>query len=163
VDAASDPQAAYRAYGPALVRKAERILRSREDATDVVHALFVDLIPKWNRDVDLPYLYRAITNRCLNVVRDRGTRARLLERESASAAPIGRVRLEDQVVGVGLIAALAERLDEGHLQVLVCRFVDDMTQEEIALHLKLSRKTIGKRLDRIRDEVISLRGQETAS
>lgn len=163
MDAASDPQSAYRAYGPALVRKAERILRSREDATDVVHALFVDLIPKWNRDVDLPYLYRAITNRCLNVVRDRGTRARLLEREQAVAAPVGRVRLEDQVVGVGLIAALAERLDEGHLQVLVCRFVDDMTQEEIAEHLKLSRKTIGKRLDRIRDEVIDLRGQEEAS
>lgn len=163
VDAASDPQSAYRAYGPALVRKAERILRSREDATDVVHALFVDLIPKWNRDVDLPYLYRAITNRCLNVVRDRGTRARLLEREQAVAAPVGRVRLEDHVVGVGLIAALAERLDEGHLQVLVCRFVDDMTQEEIAEHLELSRKTIGKRLDRIRDEVIALRGQEAAS
>ena len=77
----SDPQAAYRAYGPALVRKAERILRSREDAVDVVHALFVDLIPRWNRDVDLPYLYRAVTNRCLNLLRDRGTRARLLERE----------------------------------------------------------------------------------
>jgi RNA polymerase sigma-70 factor (ECF subfamily) len=163
VDAASDPQSAYRAYGPALVRKAERILRSREDATDVVHALFVDLIPKWTRDVDLPYLYRAITNRCLNVVRDRGTRARLLEREQTAAAPVGRVRLEDQVVGVGLIAALAERLDEGHLQVLVCRFVDDMTQEEIAEHLRLSRKTIGKRLDRIREEVIALRGQEAAS
>ena len=163
MDAASDPQAAYRAYGPALVRKAERILRSREDATDVVHALFVDLLPKWNRDVDLPYLYRAITNRCLNVVRDRGTRARLLEREGAAAAPVGRVRLEDEVVGVGLIAALAERLDEGHMQVLVCRFVDDMTQEEIAAHLDLSRKTIGKRLDRIRDEVIRLRGEEVAS
>jgi RNA polymerase sigma-70 factor (ECF subfamily) len=73
------------------------------------------------------------------------------------------VRLEDEVVGVGLIAALAERLDEGHMQVLVCRFVDDMTQEEIAEHLDLSRKTIGKRLDRIRDEVIQLRGSEVAS
>jgi len=139
------------------VRKAERILRSREDAVDVVHALFVDLIPRWNSEMDLPYLYRSVTNRCLNVIRDRGTRARLLEREQAAAAPVARVRLEDEVVGVGLIARLAERLDEGHLEVLVCRFVDDMTQEEIADHLKLSRKTIGKRLDRIRDEVIALR------
>jgi len=152
-----DPQAAYRTWGPALVRKAERILRSREDAVDVVHALFADLIPRWNPEVDLPYLYRAVTNRCLNVVRDRGTRARLLEREQQAAAPIARVRLDDQIVGVGLIAALAERLDQGHLEVLVCRFVDDMTQEEIAAHLRLSRKTIGKRLDRIRDEVLALR------
>lgn len=139
------------------MRKAERILRSREDAADVVHALFVDLIPKWNNDVDLPYLYRAVTNRCLNLVRDRGTRARLLEREGVSVAPVGRVRLEDEVVGVALIARLAEKLDEGHMEVLVCRFVDDMTQEEVAAHLGLSRKTIGKRLDRIRDEVIALR------
>lgn len=139
------------------MRKAERILRSREDAVDVVHALFVDLIPRWSRDVDLPYLYRAVTNRCLNVVRDRGTRARLLEKEHQAAAPVGRVRLDDQIVGVGLIAALAERLDASHMEVLVARFVDDMTQDEIAAHLKLSRKTIGKRLDRIRDEVIDLR------
>ena len=133
------------------------MLRSREDAIDVVHALFADLIPRWSKDVDLPYLYRAVTNRCLNVLRDRGTRARLLEREAAAAAPIARVRLDDQIVGVGLIAALADRLDEGHMQVLVARFVDDMTQEEIAEHLGLSRKTIGKRLDRIREEVVALR------
>src|SRR5258706_12926167 len=141
VVAVSDPQAAYRAFGPALVRKAERILRSRDDATDVVHALFVDLIPRWSPDVDLPYLYRAVTNRCLNLVRDRGTRARLLEREQTVAAPVGRVRLDDEVVGLGLIAAVAERLDEAHMEVLVARFVDDMTQEEIAAHLGVSRKT----------------------
>jgi RNA polymerase sigma-70 factor (ECF subfamily) len=157
VAAAIDPSTAYRAYGPALVRKAERMLRSREDAVDVVHGLFADLIPRWTNDVDLPYLYRAVTNRCLNVVRDRSTRARLLEREQTAAAPVGRVRLDDQVVGVGLLAALADRLDEGHMEVLVARFVDDMTQEEIAEHLGLSRKTIQKRLDRIRDEVVALR------
>ncbi|HUS28027.1 MAG TPA: sigma-70 family RNA polymerase sigma factor [Kofleriaceae bacterium] len=161
MEPASDPQAAYRAFGPALVRKAERVLRSREDAVDVVHGLFADLIPRWNKDVDLPYLYRAVTNRCLNMVRDRNTRARLLEREGTAAAPVARVKLEDQVVGVGLIAALAEKLDESHMEVLVARFVDDMTQEEIAEHLGLSRKTIGKRLDRIRDEVLALR-QEAA-
>jgi RNA polymerase sigma-70 factor (ECF subfamily) len=163
VEAATDPQSAYRAFGPALVRKAERMLRSREDAVDVVHALFADLIPTWTPAVDLPYLYRAVTNRCLNLVRDRGTRARLLEREAPVAAPVGRVRLDDEVVGVALLGALADRLDEPHLQVLVCRFIDDMTQDEIADHLGLSRKTIGKRLDRIRNTVTALRGGEEAS
>ena len=150
-------------FGPALVRKAERLLRSREDAIDVVHALFADLIPTWTPAVDLPYLYRAVTNRCLNLVRDRGTRARLLAREPIAAAPVGRVRLDDEIVGLGLIAALAERLDDAHLQVLVCRFVDDMTQDEIAAQLGVSRKTVGKRLDRIRDAVTALRAGEDAS
>jgi RNA polymerase sigma-70 factor (ECF subfamily) len=157
VEAVSDPQAAYRAYGAALVRKAERILRNREDAVDIVHALFVDLLPRWNSDVDLPYLYRSVTNRCLNLVRDRGTRARLLEREQTAAAPIARVRLDDEVVGLALIATLTEQLDTAHMEVLVARFVDDMTQDEIAEHLGVSRKTIGKRLDRIRDAVTALR------
>ena len=157
MEAVSEPHAAYRAYGPALVRKAQRILRNREDAVDVVHPLFAALIPKWNRDMDLPYLYRAVTNRCLNALRDRGTRERLLAREEVVAAPVGRVRLDDEVVGLGLIAKLVERLDPGHMEVLVARFVDDMTQDEIAAHLGLSRKTIGKRLDRIRDEVVALR------
>jgi len=162
VEAATDPQAAYRAYGPALVRKAERMLRSREDAVDVVHALFVELIPAWTSDVDLPYLYRAVTNRCLNLVRDRGTRARLLAREPLAAAPVGRVRLDDEIVGTALLAALTDRLDDAHLQVLVCRFLDDMTQDEIAAHLGVSRKTVGKRLDRIRGAVIALRGEEAS-
>jgi len=112
--------------------------------------------------MDLPYLYRAITNRCLNAIRDRNTRTRLLAREQQITAPVGRVTLEDEVVGLRLIATLADRLDESHLEVLVCRFIDDMTQEEIAAHLRLSRKTIGKRLDKIRDEVLALQ-KERAS
>jgi len=112
--------------------------------------------------MDLPYLYRAVTNRCLNAVRDRGTRARLLEREKTAAAPVARVRLDEQIVGIGLIAALVDRLDREHMEVLIGRFVDDMTQDELAAHLGLSRKTIGKRLDRIREQVIALR-EEVAS
>ena len=152
------PRDAYQQYGPALVRKAERVLKNRDDAADVVHALFADLLPKWTADMDLPYLYRAVTNRCLNALRDHATRARLLAREGNAVAPLGRVRLDDAVVGVALIAQLADRLDEAHLEVLVARFVDDMTQEEIAGHLGVSRKTIGKRLDRIRDAARALQG-----
>jgi len=149
----------YRTHGPALVRKAERVLRSRDDASDVVHAVFADLLPRWDASIDLPYLYRAVTNRCLNLLRDRTTRARLLERDHASACPVGRVALADEVVGVGLIAQLVDRLDEAHQGVLIGRFIDDLTQDELADTLGVSRKTIGKRLDHIRDEVIALRGE----
>jgi RNA polymerase sigma-70 factor (ECF subfamily) len=160
----AEPADAYRQYGPALVRKAQRILRDREDAIDIVQALFVDLIPRWNADavMDLPYLYRAVTNRCLNAIRDRQTRARLLERDGTAAAPMGRVKLEDEIVGLRLMTQLADALDDAHMEVLVARFVDDMTQEEIAAQLGLSRKTIGKRLDRIRDVVVELRGERAS-
>ena len=41
-------------------------------------------------------------------------------------------------------------LDDAETEVLTYRFFDDMTQDEIATLLGLSRKTVGKRLDRVR-------------
>jgi RNA polymerase sigma-70 factor, ECF subfamily len=157
-----DPQAAYRTHGPALIRKAERLLRSRDDAVDVVQGLFVDLVQRPPPVMDLPYLYRAITNRCLNHLRDRATRARLLARQADVLGGGGRVRCDDRVIGLDLLAQLTDRLDARHLEVLVCRFVDDMTQEEIAEHLGTSRRTVGKRLGRIREAVVALGGRPGA-
>ena len=76
---------AYERYGRALLRKAERIVGNREDARDILQALFVDLLERGaDADAnDLAYLYRAVTNRCLNVIRDRNNRARLLARQDA--------------------------------------------------------------------------------
>jgi RNA polymerase sigma-70 factor (ECF subfamily) len=161
---AVDPTTAYRTYGPALIRKAERILRNRDDAVDAVHGLFVELLQRDTAApaMDLPYLYRAVTNRCLNVVRDRANRDRLLARETGAIAyAAGRVRCDDEVIGLQLMARLSDRLDAAHMEVLVARFVDDLTQDEIAEQLGTSRKTIGKRLARIRDEVIALRAEGT--
>jgi RNA polymerase sigma-70 factor (ECF subfamily) len=157
VGSAGDARDAYRRFGPALVRKAERILRSRDDAVDLVQGLFVDLIQR-RGTLELPYLYRAVTNRCLNFVRDEANRARLLERDAQSLEPAPRVRCDDHAIGTQLLVQLAGRLDERHLEVLVCRYFDDMTQEEIGAELALSRKTVGKRLDRIREEVLALVG-----
>ena len=72
----------YRRYGPALLRKATRLLGNRDDALDVVQGLFTDLYARSALDVELPYLYRALTNRCLTMIRDRNTHTRLLERET---------------------------------------------------------------------------------
>ena len=63
--------------------------------------------------------------------------------------------------GAGLLCATdrlraGPTLDRKSLDVLVCRYVDEMTQEEIASHLSTSRKTVGKRLDKIRDALDEL-------
>jgi DNA-directed RNA polymerase specialized sigma24 family protein len=49
------------------------------------------------------------------------------------------------------------------MEVLVCRYVDDMGVEEIAQLVGQSRKTVGKRLARIRDEVAALVGGEAGA
>lgn len=154
---ASDTAAAYRTYGPALVRKAERILGEREDALDIVQALFADLMQQ-PRPLDLPYLYRAVTHRCLNHLRDRANRERLLSREQPALRAQARTRCDDQVIGLDLVAKLLPALDEGALEVLVLRYFDDLTQEEIAEVTGTSRKTVGKRLAKIRAAVLELGG-----
>ncbi len=143
-------QEVYDRYGRALIRKAERILGSRDDALDVVHSLFVDLVDEpADRDLDLPYLYRAVTNRCLTLLRDEKNRTRLLaEHDVALRGPV-RTRLDDRAVDLDLLAKLVARLDAVEGEILALHVFDDMTQDEIAGVVALSRKTVGKKLERI--------------
>lgn len=153
---ASEAIDVYRKYGRALRRKAERILLSSDDAGDIVQELFVDIVARNTPNVDLPYLYRAVTNRCLNLIRDRDNRRRLLDLQQPTLRGAARSRCDDQVIGLDLIAKLSDSLDDDCLEVLVCRFVDDMSQQETAELLGTSRKTIGKRIQKIRAELAQL-------
>jgi RNA polymerase sigma-70 factor, ECF subfamily len=149
---------AYARYGRALLRKAERVLQSRADAQDVVHALFADLLQRdrENESFDLAYLYRAVTNRCLTFLRDEKNRARLLEdHDDALRGPI-RTRCDDRAIDMDLLVKLTHALDQPTLEVVVCRFFDDMTQEEIADVLGISRKTVGRKLDEAQEAVMRL-------
>ncbi len=155
MESATDPLEAYKKFAPALLRKAERILCNREDAGDVVQSLFAELIQRGG-SLDLPLLYRAVSNRCLNMIRDRQNRDRLLAREEPTLRGTARVRCDEVVIGLDFLLKLSARLDARHMEVLVCRYVDDMGVEEIAAAVGQSRKTVGKRLARIRDEVAAL-------
>ncbi|MGD0526961.1 MAG: sigma-70 family RNA polymerase sigma factor [Polyangiaceae bacterium] len=144
---------AYERYGRALIRRAARVVGNPDDARDLVQALFVDLYQRDDVPLDLPYLYRAVTNRCLTFLRDESNRARLLERNAAALAPSARTRCDDRAIGLDLLGKLVRELDEAETEVLTYHFLDDMTQDEIATLLGLSRKTVGKRLERVRHAV----------
>jgi len=146
----------YQRYGPALLRKAARLLGNANDAEDVVQGLFVDMIRRGESGRDLPYLYRAITNRCLNFLRDNGNRQRLLERRDELLRGPVRTRCDDQVVGVDLVCKVIDRLDGKCSEVLIYRYFDDLTQDEIADLQETSRKTVGHRLARIREVIAAL-------
>jgi RNA polymerase sigma-70 factor (ECF subfamily) len=149
----------YQRYGPALLRKAGRLLGNEADAQDVVQGLFVEMLRRAETSADLPYLYRAITNRCLNFLRDHANRQRLLDRQQAALGAAVRTRCDEEVLGVDLVCKLVDRLDEKCCQVLVYRFFDDLTQNEIAVLQDTSRKTVGHRLERIRGAVVALVGE----
>jgi RNA polymerase sigma-70 factor (ECF subfamily) len=138
----------YRKYGKAVLRKCERMLGNRSDAEDVMQSLFIDLLHSKKADADLAYLYRAATNRCLNLLRDEKRRKELLEKE-CHALPIGRNRLQDRVVSVDLLAKLAAGLSEREAEILVYHYLDDFTQEQIAAFLNIARRTVWSALQNI--------------
>lgn len=146
----------YQRFGPALVRKAERMLQNRDDALDLVQSLFVDMLEQPATPRDLPYLYRAITRRCLNHLRDGKNRARLLREHDGSLRGEVAVRCDDHVIELDLLAKLCERLDQDTAEVLIYRYFDEMLQDEIAEITGTSRKTVGKRLERVRHAVTTL-------
>jgi RNA polymerase sigma-70 factor (ECF subfamily) len=141
---------AYQRYGRALIRKAGRMLGNGDDARDVVQGLFVDIWQRGNLPLDLPYLYRAVTNRCLSFLRDESNRARLLAQNDRALHPAPRASSDERIIGQDLLAKLVQELSEGDCEVLAYHYLDDMTQDEIAELLGLSRRTVGKRMERIR-------------
>jgi RNA polymerase sigma-70 factor, ECF subfamily len=146
---ASSLAAAYQRFGPELVRKATRFLKNRADATDLVHSLFVDLLAAPPAEMTRPYLYRATTNRCLNTLRDHRNRQRLMEHYSQT--PAASRRTDDAIISGQLVAQLVLALDAEHQEVLVMRFFDDMSIDEIAEVQGLSGKTIARRLKTIEE------------
>jgi RNA polymerase sigma factor (sigma-70 family) len=126
------------------------MLGSRPDAEDVVQTLFIDLLRTGRTGVDLPYLYRAATTRCLNAIRNRRRRQGLLDLNADALVPRDD-RPEVSVVSSQLLAALVDRLDPLSAEILAYHYQDQMTQEEIAAVTRISRKTIGKKLQGIRE------------
>jgi RNA polymerase sigma-70 factor, ECF subfamily len=156
VGSVTETEAIYRRYAPALLRKSRRLLCNHAEAEDVVQGLFLDLMTQNNASLDLAYLYRAVTNRCLNKLRDEGNRQRLLLNQDDTLRGPVRTKCDDQIINLDLLVKLLDRLDRRAAEVLVCRFYDDLTLEETALLLSVSRKTVGKRVQRIRQEIQTL-------
>lgn len=148
----------YQRYGRALLRKAERILGPGPEAEDVVQGLFVDLWARQELDRDLPYLFRAVTHRCLNAIRDSKNRRRLLEANPGVVGPSARAAGEGGVLSLDLVNKLAERVDDETWEILIYRYLDDLSQEEIARLMSLNRKTVIRRLESAKDTLRALGG-----
>jgi RNA polymerase sigma-70 factor (ECF subfamily) len=134
-----------------LYRTAYGMLGNRADAEDVLQTLFLRLLRR-----DLPqdlirnpagYLYRAIVNLSLNVIRSRRQfvpAAEALEvaidDESSRAAEERHRQLMDAIAG----------LNPKDTEVLVLRYVHGRSDADIATLLDVSRGTIAMRLFRSR-------------
>jgi RNA polymerase sigma-70 factor (ECF subfamily) len=142
---------AYREYQHSVLRRAKQVLGNEQAAGEVVQEVFVSLIRdpgQFRGESSLcTWLYSATTHCCLNMLRDRDTRARLLALRfgGAGEADTGAARLEDHVAARALLARLPEKL----ARVAIYHYFDGLTQHEIAALLGCSRRNVGKMLARV--------------
>ena len=142
----------YRAYGPAVYRRCLRILKEPEAAKDATQEVFVKLIRDMSkledRETVLPWIYRVATNYCLNQRRNVSRRGEDHDPPPLElAAWTGHDTLPDRMLVQGILS----RFDATTQTVAVGVLVDGMEQEEVAVVLGLSRRTVARKLARFLD------------
>ena len=142
-DATVGVTALYQAHAVGLIRLAVVMLGDRAAAEDVVQDAFLGLYRHWAGLDDpanaLVYVRSAVLNRCRNALRQRGRDARPLAAAMASESAEAAVLVSEEHQRVlTAIRALPDRQREA----LVLRFYLDMSEEETARAMGISRGTV---------------------
>jgi RNA polymerase sigma-70 factor (ECF subfamily) len=160
----SDDLARIEACIPALRRYAWSLLRSREDADDLVHdclARALDKLHTRRDDADVrAWLFTILHNLFVSQHRRRRARAGTvpLEEEHANAASRPATQ-EDQLLWRDMLRAL-ERLPEEQRSVVLLVSVEDLSYAEAAAVLGIPIGTVMSRLARGRERLREYTGTE---
>jgi len=143
-----DVEAAYRRFGPMVLRRCRAMLRNDEMAKEALQEVFVKLIRHQQKLEDRAMsslLYRMATNECLN--RLRGQRRRP---EDADHEKIMQIAAVSDFEGESLARLGLQRIfgtePPSTRTIAVLHFVDGMTYEEVAQAVGLSVSGVRKRL-----------------
>jgi RNA polymerase sigma-70 factor (ECF subfamily) len=138
----------YREHGHVVLRRARELLRSEVEATDAVQDIFLSLLQRPGQLDGVTritaWLYRATTHHCLNRLRNRRGRLKILDGLRPASSVDSRGELLAQV------RSLLEQLPEPLGEVADYYHVDGMTYDEIAAILGCSRRQVGALLERLR-------------
>jgi len=149
--------ALYEQYGPALFRRAKGLLGHDDDAHEVVQETFLQFWrgrSRFRRESSpFTFLYRITTNLSIDKLRRRKTAGIQLSLEEGLHSGALEGSAEAKVVAASEVASLLEGLDPELVMVAVMAFVDGMTQEEIGEAVDVSRRTIVKRLKKVKEHV----------
>ncbi|MBN1607029.1 MAG: RNA polymerase sigma factor [Polyangiaceae bacterium] len=138
-------------YQATVYRRCRSLLGSEEAAQEAVQEVFLRVLAQFGRfrgdSSELTWIYSIATLYCLQQLRNqRSRRDKLAELEALSVAS-PRLGLEDHLALVDLI----EQADRELQQIVVLRYVECMTIEEIAQLVNLATKTVTRRLQAFAD------------
>ncbi|MBN2584640.1 MAG: sigma-70 family RNA polymerase sigma factor [Planctomycetes bacterium] len=160
----------YKRYGERIYRLTLRLAGNAQDAFDLTQETFIRAFQRISafdgRSGVGTWLYRIATNEALQLFRKRGTEQRhlrvLAEQRSVAANP-GSATDSPDVDG-----ALAQ-LSGPHRAILILKYQEGLSYEEIAEVLEIAPGTVASRMNRARAELrailadeSTLSGEETA-
>lgn len=135
----------YSRYSRSVLRLARRLLRDDEAAKDAMQEVFMRVLRVEDLERFSPnpmaWLYRTTTNLCLNRLRDLKRRGQLLtmwqvNEDFVDGEADARLSLQR------ILSVVPEELQD----IAVYYYVDELSHEEIAGIVGVSRRTIGNRL-----------------
>ncbi|KFE63984.1 RNA polymerase sigma factor [Hyalangium minutum] len=139
----------YDRYAPGMYRRALSLLEREADAWDAVQETFIRILQNasaFRREArPMTYIYRVTTNVCLNMLRSRSLR----DVAPQEAGPEPEVDTLAPSECRDFLLELSRELDERSLTVAALYYVDELSQEEIAQVMGLSRKTIVREVKHI--------------
>lgn len=145
-----DVEALYRSYGHSVLRRARQILAHDADANDLVQEIFAGLLARPEqfdgRCAPSTFLYTMTTHACLQRLRDRRNRLRLIDEQVRPWASDVDPRTAEARTAVQ--AVLAQLPDE-QARAAVYYHLDGMSHAEIAEVMACSPRHVGNLLARI--------------
>ncbi len=149
-------QRLYGQLAPAIYRRARLLLGREADAWDVVQEVFEKMLAMGEgfrgESQPMTWAWRITTHLCLNQLRARKLREPKLHlvRSDEPTGDPGGVEVRQ------LLRVWLSGLDEREQQIATLLFIDGLTQEDAADVLGLSRKTIGREVEQLRQKAASL-------
>lgn len=152
----------YRSHGAIVLRRARQITGSAEDAEEVLQEIFRGLLEQ-PKSLDrarsqVSWLYGATTHLCLNRIRNRKNRERLL-RERMEPVYESGTSAESAALVRQALGTLPEELSDA----FVYYYLDQMTHAEIAELVGCSRRQVGNLLERAHARLERLAGDSTGA
>ncbi len=143
-------EAIFRQFFPALMTFARKYLQDEDSAREVVHVVMINV---WEKGAAIdasepikPYLFKAVHNRCLNVLRDRKKFT-----EELVAEPISDKDVQEQIEMMELNTAIRQAIDslpERCKEVFEMNRFEGKKYREIAEALDISVKTVENQMSR---------------